>query len=58
MIGDIIKKKKKKKKNWSPVFITQSFFAVPKDVKLSSTHFFIRNITDERKLQQIAFNHS
>ena len=40
------------------VFITQSYFKVPKDVKLSSTHFFIMNIPNKRELQQIALNHS
>ena len=42
----------------SIVFITQSYFKVPKDVRLNSTHFFIMKIPNKRKLQQIALNHS
>ena len=44
--------------NISIVFITQSYFKVPKDVRLNSTHFFIMKITSQRELQQIALNHS
>ena len=40
------------------VFITQSYFKVPKDVRLNSTHFFITRIPNKRELQQIALNHS
>ena len=46
------------KLNISIVFITQSYFKVPKDVRLNSTHFFILKIPNKRKLQQIALNHS
>ena len=42
----------------SIVFIRQSFFKVPKDVRLNSTHFFIMTILNKRELQQIAINHS
>ena len=42
----------------SIVFITQSCFKVPKDVRLNSTHFFIMKILNKRELQQIALNHS
>ena len=47
-----------RKLNISIVFITQSYFKVPKDVRLNSTHFFIMKIPNKRKLQQIALNHS
>ena len=47
-----------RKLNISIVFITQSYFKVPKDVRLNSTHFFIMNILNKRELQQIALNHS
>ena len=47
-----------RKLNISIVFVTQSYFKVPKDVKLNSTHFFIMKIPDKRELQQIALNHS
>ena len=40
------------------VFVTQSYFNVPKDIRLNSTHFFIMKIPNERELQQIALNHS
>ena len=47
-----------RKLNISIVFIMQSYFKVPKDVRLNSTHFFIMKILNKRKLQQIALNHS
>ena len=47
-----------RKRNISIVFITQSYFKVPKDVRLNSTHFFIMKIPKKRELQQIALNHS
>ena len=42
----------------SIVFIIQSYFKVPKDVRLNSAHFFILKIPNKRELQQIALNHS
>ena len=42
----------------SIVVITQSYFKVPKDVRLNSAHFFIMKILNERELRQIALNHS
>ena len=47
-----------RKLNISIVFITQSYFKVPKDVRLNSAHFFIMKIPNKRELQQIALNHS
>ena len=47
-----------RKLNISIVSITQSYFKVPKDVRLNSTHFFIMKISNKRELQQIALNHS
>ena len=46
-----------RKLNISLVFITQSYFKVPKDVRLNSTHFFILKIPNKRELQRIALNH-
>ena len=46
------------KLNISLVFITQSYFNVPKDVRLNTTHFFMAKIPNKRELQQIAINHS
>ena len=47
-----------RKLNISLVFITQSYFAVPKNIRLNSTHYFVMKIPNKRELQQIAFNHS
>ena len=47
-----------RKLNISFVFITQSYFKVPKHVRLNSAHFFIMKIPNKRELQQIALNHS
>ena len=45
------------KLNISVVFITQSYFKVPKEVRLNTTHFFIMKIANRRELAQIAINH-
>ena len=42
----------------SLVFITQSYFSVPKDVRLDSAHYLILKINNNRELQSIAINHS
>ena len=43
-----------RKLNISIVLITQSYFKLPKDVRLISTHFFIIKIPNKRGFQQIA----
>ena len=69
MIADMIHNKKLnsivtelfirgRKLNISLVFITQSYFKVPKDVRLNTSHFFIAKIPKKRELQQITINHS
>ena len=69
MIADMINNKKlnsivtelfirDRKLNISLVFITESYFKVPKDVRLNTTHFLISKIPNKRELQQIAINHS
>ena len=69
MIADVINNKKLnsiitelfircRKLNVSIAFITQSYFKVPKDVRLNPTHFFIMKILNKREIQQIALNHS
>ena len=69
MIADIMKNKKFeaiikelfircRKLNISLFFITQSYFFVPKDVRLNSTHYLIMKINNKRELQNIAINHS
>ena len=40
------------------VFITQSYFKVPKDVRINTSYFFIVKISNKSELQQIAINHS
>ena len=68
MIADMIHNKKLnsivtelfirgRKLNISLVFITQSYFKVPKDVRLNTTHFFILKIPNKREIKQIAINH-
>ena len=47
-----------RKINISLVFITQSYFSVPKDVRLNSTRYLIMKINNKRELQNIAINHS
>ena len=47
-----------RKLNISLIFITQSYFKVPKDVRNNSTHFFIMKIPNKRTLMQIAVNQS
>ena len=69
MIADMIQNKKRnsivteffirgRKINISLAFISQSYFKVPKDVRLNTTHFFIAKIPNRKELQQIAINHS
>ena len=47
-----------RKLNISLVFITQSYFSVPKVVRLNSTHYLIMKINNRRELQNIAITHS
>ena len=47
-----------RKLNISLVFITQSYFSAPKDVRLNSTYYLIMKINNRKELQNIAINHS
>ena len=47
-----------RKLNMSLLIITQSCFAVPKNVRLNSAHYFIMKIPNKRECQHIAFHHS
>ena len=47
-----------RKLNISLVFIAQSYFKLPKDVRLNTSHFFVAKIPNKREIQQIAKNHS
>ena len=69
MVADIIANKKFhaiikeifircRKLNISLVFITQSYFSVPKEVRLNCTHHLIMQNHDKTELQLIAINHS
>ena len=44
--------------NSSLVFITQSYFSVPKKVRLNSTHYLIMKTHNKRELQNNASKHS
>ena len=60
MIADIMTNKKsqaiikelfirRRKLNISLVFITQTYFSVPKDVRLNSTHYLITKINNRKE---------
>ena len=68
MIADVLSNKKLNSKvtellirgrklNVYLVFITQSYFKVPKGVRLNTQHFFIMKIPNKQELQQIAFKY-
>ena len=40
------------------MFLLQSYLAVPKNIRPSSTHSFVMKFPNKRELQQTAFNHS
>ena len=40
------------------MFITQSYFSVPKDVRLNSNYYLIMKINIKKELQNIAINHA
>ena len=69
MIADMIHEKKLdsiitelfirgRKLNISLVFISQSYFKIPKDVRRNTTQCFIAKTLDKRQLKQIEINHS
>ena len=69
MIADIMTNKKfqaiikelfsrSRKLNISLAFTTESYFSVPKEVRLNSTHYLIMKTHNERELQSIAINYS
>ena len=47
-----------RKLNISLAFISQSYFAISKNIRLDSMHYFFMKIPNKQELQQIAFNHS
>ena len=69
MIADMLSNKKPnptvtqlfirgRKLNISLVFTTQSYFAIAKNIRLNSPHYFVMKNPNKKELQQIAFNHS
>ena len=61
-IADILSNKKlnpiiselfirRRKLNISLIFIMQSYFAAPKNIRLNSTHYFVIKIPNKRELQ-------
>ena len=69
MIADIMSNKKFqtiikdlliwcRKVNISLVFITQSCFSTPNNVRLNSTYYLIMKINNKKELQNIAIDHS
>ena len=46
-----------RKLNISLIFITKSYFAIPKYIALNSLHYFIMKIPNKQELQQITSNH-
>ena len=46
------------KLNISLVFVTQSYFSVPKNIRLNYAHYFILKIPNKQELQEVTFNHS
>ena len=69
MISHVIKDKKaqhvlqdlftrSRKLNIALVFISHSYFSVPKTVRLNCTHYLIFKIYNRKELQQIAIDHS
>ena len=47
-----------RKLNISISFLIQSYFRVPKDVRLNCSHYIIFKLSSKRELQNIAINHS
>ena len=47
-----------RKPNIYLVFMTKSYFAVPENIRLNLTNYFVMKIQNKRELQQIAFYHS
>ena len=46
------------KVNISLVFMTESYFALPKNIRLKSTNYFVIKFADKREIQQIPFIYS
>ena len=49
---------KNRKLNILLLFTSQSYFKVPKTIRLNVTHYFIKKINNKREFQQTVSNHS
>ena len=47
-----------RKMNISLAFLTQSYFKVPKDIRLNCTHYYLMKIGNKAELRAIADRHS
>ena len=47
-----------RERNILVVFISKSYFKVPKTIRINRTQYFIMNISNKREFQQIASNNS
>jgi hypothetical protein len=46
-----------RKKNCSLIYLTQSYFCTPKDIRLQCNYFILYNISNERELSEIQRDH-
>ncbi len=46
-----------RKKNCSLIYLTQSYFSTPKDIRLQCNYFVFYNISNERELSEIQRDH-
>ena len=47
-----------RKLNISLAFITQSYFSVPKNIRLNPTHYSVRKVPNKQELEQSALKNS
>ena len=47
-----------RKLNLSVIFITQSYFRTPKDIRINCTHYFLMGIPNKAELQKISYAHA
>jgi hypothetical protein len=46
-----------RKKNCSLIYLTQSYFSTPKDIRLQCNYFILYNISNEREFSEIQRDH-
>ena len=57
IVTELVNKGRKIKNN-SLVFIMQSYFSVPKNIRINSTHYFFMKIRNKRVLLRTVSNNS